>query len=269
MYMDEGLTSGVWATCMESLSLKFRPFPYPWWDENPYGGLAANLWNSCLQHSCHFQNTMFCSSPLALWLLPFPWRLLCDVSETWVESVSDWWGSELYSFFFLQLNRLWFSVTAAIWDKKKLIYEGVSCTYLFIKDESFEDSYIAYQSEEWAEWQEVTRAAAVKLISVWLDLYPFTKGQLTSSTINLAFNSLMERLQALEENLKELTSLLNYVLFLKVFKKQNFIYGILYVISVSILIFLETLNSSWYPETVSSVKIPVSVDRGYCLNIQA
>lgn len=155
--------------------------------------LQANILNSCFQHSFHFQNTLFCSSPLALWLLPFPCRLLRDVSETWVESLSDWWGSELYSFFFLQLNQLWFSVTVAIWDKKKLIYEGVSCTYLFIKDESFEDSYIAYQSEEWAEWLGVPRCAAVELISVWLDLYPFAKGQLRSSTINLVLNLLMER----------------------------------------------------------------------------
>lgn len=102
----------------------------------------------------------------------------------------------------------------------------------------FEDSYIAYQSEEWAEWQGVPRGAAVELISVWLDMYPFTKGQLRSSTINLALNSLMEILQALEEKLKELPSLLNHVLFLKVFKKQNFIYGILCVIFVSILMFL-------------------------------
>lgn len=40
IYMDEGLTFGVRATCMEALSLKLRPcklFPYPWWDDNRYG----------------------------------------------------------------------------------------------------------------------------------------------------------------------------------------------------------------------------------------
>lgn len=40
MYIDEGLASGVWATCMEALSLKLRPcelFLYPWWDDNLYG----------------------------------------------------------------------------------------------------------------------------------------------------------------------------------------------------------------------------------------
>lgn len=71
-----------------------------------------------------------------------------------------------------------------------------------------------------------------------IGLYPFAKGQLRSNTINLALNSLMEISQSLEENLKELPSLLNHVLFLKGFKKQNFIYGILYVIFISILMFL-------------------------------
>lgn len=59
-----------------------------------------------------------------------------------------------------------------------------------------------------------------------MDLYPFAKRQLKSSTTNLALNSLMEGSQALEENLNELPSLLSHVLFLKVFKKQNFICNI-------------------------------------------